>query len=55
MSYSPDFRQQIADSWPGSIDDEVARTDWGWSHEYDLEKMVDTMLYNLKRGSVESF
>lgn len=47
MNYQPDFRQQIADSWPDSIDDEVARHDWGWTHEFDLERMVGEMLTNL--------
>lgn len=48
ISYAPDFRQQIADSWPGSIDDRAARNDWHWKHEYDLDKMTATMLDNLK-------
>ena len=48
MSYAPDGRQAIADSWPQSIDDSEARGDWGWSHEYDLEKMTGIMLKNLK-------
>lgn len=38
ISYEPDFRQQIAESWPSSIDDSQARSDWGWKHDYDLEK-----------------
>ncbi|MDX1544216.1 MAG: NAD-dependent epimerase/dehydratase family protein [Christiangramia sp.] len=42
--YKPDFRQGIAESWPSSIDDSAARQDWGWKHEYDLEKMTTTML-----------
>lgn len=50
MSYKPDYRQEIADSWPGSIDDSVARSDWGWKHEYDLDKMTADMLENLKVG-----
>lgn len=48
ISYNPDHRQQIADSWPKSIDDSDAKTDWGWKHEYDLEKMVKVMFSNLK-------
>lgn len=47
ISYKPDYRQAIADSWPASIDDRVARNDWGWKHEYDLEKMTKDMLDNL--------
>lgn len=49
LDYAPDFRQQIADGWPNSIDDGAARTDWGWKHEYDLEKMTEAMLTNLKQ------
>lgn len=48
MSYQPDYRQQIAESWPQSIDDSVARNDWGWQHEYDLEKLTADMLDNLQ-------
>ena len=49
MSYNPDFRQKIADSWPASIDDFAAREDWGWQHEFDLEKMTKVMLENLSK------
>jgi nucleoside-diphosphate-sugar epimerase len=48
ISYAPDFRQQIANGWPQSIDDADARADWGWKHEFDVEKMSDSMLQNLK-------
>jgi nucleoside-diphosphate-sugar epimerase len=48
ISYAPDHRQAIADSWPASIDDSVARSDWGWKHEFDLAKMTEVMLVNLK-------
>ena len=48
ISYKPDYRQNIANSWPQSIDDTVARTDWGWKNEYDLDKMTMEMLDNLK-------
>jgi len=47
IQYNPDFRQAIADSWPDSIDDNAARMDWGWSHEYDLKKMTGDILANL--------
>jgi nucleoside-diphosphate-sugar epimerase len=48
ISYHPDFRQKIADSWPESIDDSQARKDWGWHHEFDLESMTVEMLAYLK-------
>jgi len=48
MSYKPDYRQKIADSWPESIDDSVARNDWGWKEEYDLSAMTTDMFDNLK-------
>jgi len=44
----PDFRQAIADSWPGSIDDRAAQADWGWRIRYDLQAIVDDMLANLR-------
>ncbi len=47
ISYSPDFRQAIADSWPASIDDRVARNDWGWNHRFGLEELVNVMLENV--------
>ena len=49
IDYKPDYRQQIANSWPQSIDDAAARSDWGWKEEYDLEKMTADMLMNLGR------
>lgn len=48
VSYNPDFRQAIADSWPQSIDDSAARKDWGWKHQFGLTDMVKDMLENLK-------
>lgn len=47
ITYKPDFRQNIADSWPASIDDSHARQDWGWNHHYDLESMTKDMLEHL--------
>lgn len=47
ISYQPDYRQAIANGWPQSIDDTVARNDWGWQEEYDLEKMTADMLANI--------
>jgi len=47
VSYKPDYRQPIADSWPQSIDDAVARKDWGWKEEYNLQQMATDMLENL--------
>lgn len=49
ISYKPDYRQSIADSWPQSIDDSVARADWGWEHEYDLTRMTKDMFENLEK------
>jgi len=48
IQYAPDFRQQIADSWPASIDDSAARTEWGWNHHFDTAGIVKEMLENLK-------
>ncbi len=48
ISYEPDFRQAIADSWPGSIDDSQARTDWGWKPEFDLEGTTEEMIRQLR-------
>ena len=48
ISYAPDFRQKIADSWPASIDDSRAREDWGWNHHFTLDNMTVDMLEHLK-------
>jgi nucleoside-diphosphate-sugar epimerase len=49
ISYAPDFRQKIADSWPSSIDDTQAKNDWGWKPEFDLDQTTSEMLSNLKK------
>lgn len=49
MSYEPDFRQKIADSWPASIDDSSAREDWNWKNDFNLENMTVEMIENLKK------
>ena len=48
VNYNIDFRQEIANSWPSSIDDSEANRDWGWTPSYDLESMVDDMILQLK-------
>jgi nucleoside-diphosphate-sugar epimerase len=48
LSYTPDFRQKIADSWPASIDDTSAREDWGWKNDFTIENMTVDMFQNLK-------
>ncbi|NLJ81892.1 MAG: NAD-dependent epimerase/dehydratase family protein [Bacteroidales bacterium] len=49
MDYEPDFRQAIANSWPQSIDDSIARNDWNLSFEYDLDAMTKVMLAEIKK------
>ncbi|NHJ05019.1 MAG: NAD-dependent epimerase/dehydratase family protein [Candidatus Heimdallarchaeota archaeon] len=49
IDYKPDFRQEIADSWPKSIDDSLARKEWGWNPKYDLAKMTKDMLDKLSK------
>lgn len=53
VSYKPDFRQNIADSWPTSLNDSVARTDWGWKPDYDLDAMTADMLTHLAEMKIE--
>ena len=48
IEYVPDFRQNIADTWPGSIDDTAAQEHWGWKAKYDLEEMTKDMLNNVQ-------
>lgn len=49
IDYNPDFRQQIAESWPDSIDDTIARKDWGWQHNFDLETIATVMLNGISK------
>lgn len=48
ISYKPDYRQNIAESWPQSIDDTIARNDWNWQQDFNLQLMTADMLDNLK-------
>ncbi|MEM9328981.1 MAG: NAD-dependent epimerase/dehydratase family protein [Bacteroidota bacterium] len=48
--YEPDFRQEIADSWPHSLDDSPAREHWGWDPQFDLDQMVRDILYHLREA-----
>ncbi len=48
IDYNPDFRQDIADTWPQSIDDSFAKEDWGWNPEFDLDQMTDAMITAIK-------
>jgi len=49
ITYKPDFRQAIADSWPQKIDDSIARNNNGWKHDYDLAKMTEIMLKEIRK------
>ncbi|TYB78570.1 NAD-dependent epimerase/dehydratase family protein [Bizionia myxarmorum] len=53
IEYNPDFRQEIADSWPSSIDDSDARKDWNWKHTYSLDDITKDMLTNLKEKAAK--
>lgn len=53
VSYNPDFRQQIAESWPNSIDDTLAQKEWGWQPEFDLPKMTEDMIMHLREKILE--
>ncbi len=48
VEYKPDYRQDIADSWPNSIDDSAARAEWGWKPEWDLAAMTEDMIKHLR-------
>jgi nucleoside-diphosphate-sugar epimerase len=49
ISYKPDFRQQIADSWPKTVDDSLARKEWAWKPNHDLHSMTADMINKLKK------
>ncbi len=55
ISYQPDFRQAIADSWPSSIDDSKAREDWGWENNYNLEEITEIMIDGLSPKRIIEF
>jgi nucleoside-diphosphate-sugar epimerase len=48
LDFTPDFREEIAASWPESIDDSAAQVDWNWTPKYDLDSMTEAMISNLK-------
>jgi threonine 3-dehydrogenase len=48
ITYTPDFRDEIAKTWPISIDDSAARRDWGWEPRYDLDALAADMLQQLE-------
>jgi nucleoside-diphosphate-sugar epimerase len=49
IEYQPDFRQQIADSWPNSINDTNAKQDWHWQPQFDLKAMTEVIVNNLPK------
>jgi nucleoside-diphosphate-sugar epimerase len=51
INYEPDYRQPIAESCPQSIDDSIAKNDWGWKPKYDLAAMTKDMIQNLEKQS----
>lgn len=54
ITYKPDYRQTISETWPETIDDSNARSDWKWQHEYDLDKMTEVMLSELPKYRAKS-
>lgn len=52
VTYKPDSRQQIADSWPQVFDDSEARRDWNWQHKYDLDNLVDFMVKDVQENYI---
>ena len=53
ITYKPDSRQSIADSWPEVFDDSEARADWGWNPQYDLDKLVELMIRDVKEKYID--
>jgi nucleoside-diphosphate-sugar epimerase len=53
ISYKPDYRQEIAESWNESIDDSFARNDWGWNENFDIDAMTKDMILNLKKKNIK--
>jgi hypothetical protein len=53
-TYQSDFRQQLADSWPNSIDDNEARNHWNWKHAFDLERMTSVMIEEIRKKKLVS-
>ena len=48
VTFKPDYRQEIAATWPASIDDSLARKDWDWKPNFDIEKLTNTMIDNVR-------
>lgn len=53
VTYNPDSRQEIADSWPEVFDDSEARRDWGWQHKYNLDNLVNFMVKDVQENFVK--
>lgn len=53
ISYNPDYRQEIANSWPQSINDDEAKSHWGWQPKFDISRLVNVMLENLEQTLLE--
>ncbi|XP_036216789.1 L-threonine 3-dehydrogenase, mitochondrial [Bactrocera oleae] len=53
VTYKPDSRQEIADSWPQVFDDSEARRDWGWQHKYDLKNLVNFMVKDVRENFIK--
>ncbi|NNE54630.1 MAG: NAD-dependent epimerase, partial [Flavobacteriales bacterium] len=54
IQYEPDFRNKIARSWPDSLNDSTAHKDWGWKAQYDIDKLVEVMLTELRKKKAEA-